>query len=123
MVIPIQMGERVRVVHPTLKIEAELPFRLWLNETDNAIAILGAIQREGRKTPQNPMERLAILWLQACDLTTEDAINAYMQRRAALRAPGDPSRVVRCRRCGRRLTHPLSKMLGLGRECLKKENE
>lgn len=93
--------------------------RAWLNATDMALAVRNAAVQAGRK-PESPKEKAAALWLHACGLNKQDKIDLYVQRRALFDSPEDAPRLVHCCRCGRVLSDPLSKALGIGPECRKK---
>lgn len=93
--------------------------RAWLSATDTAVAIRNAAKQAGRK-PESPKEKAAALWLHACGLNQQDKIDLYVQRRALFDTPEDAPRRVHCSRCGRVLSDPLSKLLGIGPECRRK---
>ena len=92
-----------------------MPFRAWLTQTDQAITACGGAFEAGCRAP-----RWAINWLLACFDGSPEMIIGYVKRRPLFDLPPDPSRIIRCERCGRVLTNPVSKVLGRGPECRRK---
>lgn len=84
----------------------------WLNTTRKAMNVFeNAIGK-----PANAEAIRAINWLRACGVTKE-TFNGMKTRLALLALPGDPSRIIRCRKCNAILTDPISKALGVGPDC------
>ena len=97
----------------------EYTLEAWANRTDSAIAVRDRAVAENRR-PQTDAERNAALWLHAAKLTTAAQIEEYKKRRALLRGGGDLGKLVRCKICGRKLSDPLSKLVGVGTHCRRK---
>lgn len=91
----------------------------WANLTDAAIAIRERAQAENRK-PTTDYEKNAALWLHAAQITSAAQIEEYKKRRALLRSGGDLGSLIRCKSCGRVLSDPLSKLVGVGTHCRRK---
>jgi len=85
----------------------------WMNATRNAMTTFeNAI---GKPTTADVTR--ALYWLRACGVTNKETFDGLKERLALLALPGDPSRLVRCRKCNAVLTDPISKALGIGPDC------
>lgn len=91
-----------------------LPARDWKNKCYAAIRIM----RDAVGKPATNPARWAIWWLRDVHgLHTKEAVDAFEERLHQLDQPGDQSRLVRCSKCGRVLSDPVSKALGMGEDC------
>ena len=87
-------------------------FRSWLARTDQAIMACADAFEAERRAPS-----WALSWLWACGFDSAELVLGYVERRPLFDLPPDPSRIIRCARCGRVLTNPVSKALGQGPRC------
>ena len=107
----------VTVRSEKLNMYFRVPYDRWLKETQSAIQMR---LRSPNARPTTPQERVAALWLHANDLTTATKQQAFLARLEAIQSGADDSQLVRCKKCTRVLSDPLSKALGYGPECRKK---
>ncbi len=87
----------------------------FVHNTKLAIGILRA--RIGQ--PATPGTHWAMGWLRACGAHSKEDVDRLGERLALLAGSPDPVGLIRCARCTRPLSDPLSKLLGLGPECRK----
>lgn len=96
-----------------------VPRHALISQTERMIDELVEAQREDREPHPS-----AKVWLQTLGLTSWPKVERWLRDvRPRLLAPGDPSRVVNCRVCGRPLTAPESKARGVGPTCARKQQK
>jgi hypothetical protein len=85
----------------------------WMNITRNAMTTFE--NAVGKPATQDAMR--ALDWLRACGVDGKETFDGLKARLALLALPGDPSRIIRCRKCNAVLSDPISKALGIGPDC------